>query len=178
MDEPGFIRFLFLFLLLVGAAYTDIAHRKIYNWMTFPAIGVGFLLATVDAMLAGHLKPFIPCTVGFVVGLIFLIPYFLGWVSGGDVKLMAAIGALQGPPLDTSFIFHVIFFTALVGCCMALVLLIWEGRLLSGLIGSVRLLFHPKSQQVATEAHGTIPYGVAMVAGTIWTLIMTFVTGV
>ena len=177
MDELSTIRLLLLFVLLVGAAYTDIARRKIYNWLTIPATLAGLLLAGVAALAKMSWMPMLPCAIGIGAGLVFYIFFFLGWVGGGDVKLMVAIGALQGPPLDNFFIFKAIFYTSLAGACMALVLLAWEGRLLRGLANSGRLLLHPKRHDVDTEPHGTIPYGLAMVIGTVWTLVMAFAVG-
>ena len=41
-----------LFLLLIVSAYTDITRNKVYNWCTFPAIGLGMALAYLGGGLS------------------------------------------------------------------------------------------------------------------------------
>ena len=48
-----------------------------------------------------------------------------GGTGGGDAKLLAAIGAIDGYPL----IIDVLFYSFLVGGAMALTVAIWQGRL-------------------------------------------------
>ena len=68
---------------------------------------------------------------GFLVGLgLLMIPYLLGGMGAGDVKLMAAIGALMG----TSFVFYSFIYTALIGGLIAL-LLIFKKR---GFMNSIK----------------------------------------
>ena len=69
---------------------------------------------------------------------LFGLPCWLGWMGGGDLKLMLAIGALHGPPLAPSFMVQAIYNIALVGAIMALGVLIWKGQLLRGLGASFR----------------------------------------
>ena len=49
-------------------------------------------------------------------GGLFLIFFAMGWIGPGDVKLMAAVGALQG----FSFVIYTVLLTACVGAVMAL----------------------------------------------------------
>lgn len=173
MDEVRLLRLTALFALLVGSVYSDIAQNKIYNWLTYSGIALGLALAGAEVILSGENTYLLPSGVGLVLGFgIFAIPYYFGWMGGGDVKLMAAIGALQGAELGTFFILRAIFYTSLFGACMALLLLIWRGRLWSGLRGSVGLLVRPRGQTVESATSETIPYGVAIVAGTLWALLM------
>lgn len=58
-----------------------------------PAILIGVIWSTVNSGLDG----FLFSVFGFLVGLaVFLLPYISGGIGAGDVKLMAAIGALMG----------------------------------------------------------------------------------
>src|SRR5690554_6275886 len=82
-----------LFLLLVMSVYHDYRTQKIPNKITVPAIVAGVVLSTTYYGFSG-LKASL---IGFLVGfLIFLIPFIMGGMGAGDVKLMAAIGAVMG----------------------------------------------------------------------------------
>ena len=74
-----------LVLLGVLAAAWDVRTRTIPNWLTLAAAAVGLCLAPLDGLK------------GLALGLALQLPFFL-WrkIGGGDVKLMAAAGALAG----------------------------------------------------------------------------------
>lgn len=80
--------------LLATAIMTDLRSSRIPNWLTIPAMVFG---------LAGHawqhgLQGLLFSLFGLLVGLgLFLCLHLLGSVGAGDVKLMAAVGALVGP---------------------------------------------------------------------------------
>ena len=92
MMEPVLV--ITLAAVLVVAIGTDLHSSRIPNWLTFPAMGFALL---GHAWLGGLPEVFFGLA-GCGVGLgLFLIPYISGGVGAGDVKLMAAIGALVGP---------------------------------------------------------------------------------
>lgn len=156
---------IFLILLLTITTYTEITDRKVYNWLTVPAILVGLLFNFTSLGLPGLGSSGLGFTIGF--GL-FLIIFLFGGMGGGDVKFMGAVGALMGYP----FIISVIFYTALVGGLMAIVLLIWRSKLREGLSRSFQMLFAlgrrsgKKGAEEETQV-GEVPYALAMVIGTI-----------
>jgi prepilin peptidase CpaA len=163
------LRITLLVATLLVATYTDLSQRKIYNWNTFPAIGLGFGLALGEALSEESLHWLWPSLVGFALSaLVFGLPFLMSWLGGGDFKLMLGIGALQGAPMDGLFLAHAIYNISLVGAIMALLMLIWKGRLLAGLRGSLRLLVHPKTS--ISEEREQLPYGLAISVGTLWTL--------
>ncbi|MEN8132144.1 MAG: A24 family peptidase [Pseudomonadota bacterium] len=86
-----------LILILIIAGYTDIREHRIPNILTFGGLILGLLLQSW--MLGGD--GFLSGLAGFLIGLgIFLPFYILGkGMAAGDVKLMAALGALLGPQL-------------------------------------------------------------------------------
>jgi len=86
------INMVFLLVLLV-CGITDVFRQRIYNLVTYPAIIMGITLNTVGSGWKGLRFSLIGFAVGF---LLFLIFFLLGGLGGGDVKLMGAIGALQG----------------------------------------------------------------------------------
>ena len=76
------------------ACVTDIRSRRIPNILTVSAAvaAIGFHVAT-----AGTSGLFFALS-GWVVGLLLFLPFFaLGGMGGGDVKLLAALGAWVGP---------------------------------------------------------------------------------
>src|SRR3954452_20112624 len=84
-----------LILVVVAiAVVTDIRRRRIYNVLTFPAMALGIVLNTVLHGGAGLLLS----VTGLLLGAaIFFIPGAAGGRGAGDLKLLAAIGALGGP---------------------------------------------------------------------------------
>lgn len=92
MMEPVIV--VALALLLVLAVCTDLVTSRIPNWLTFSAMGVALVS---HAWLGGISEVFVSLA-GFATGLgLFVIPYAFRGMGAGDVKLMAAIGAMIGP---------------------------------------------------------------------------------
>lgn len=116
-------------VLLVGllvAAWTDARRNLIYNWTTYPGILLGLAAQYADAGaegLADGIRGL--CVCGGVILFIFLF----GGTGGGDVKLIAMMGACLG--LYDGI--EAMLWTFVLGAVSALVLLIWQ-------IGAVRIL--------------------------------------
>src|SRR2546425_3121875 len=92
MMEPVMV--VALAAVLVTAMCTDLRSSRIPNWLTFPAMGFALL---AHAWLGG-LQEALFSLAGLGAGLgLFLILYATGSLGAGDVKLMAAVGALVGP---------------------------------------------------------------------------------
>ena len=83
-----------LTVVLVTAMCTDLRWSRIPNWLTFPAMGFALLAHAWVGGLQGAL--FSLAGLGAGLGL-FLVLYVTGSSGAGDVKLMAAVGALIGP---------------------------------------------------------------------------------
>jgi prepilin peptidase CpaA len=79
--------------MLAVAVVTDLRTGKVYNWLTAPAVVVGLTLGAVG----GGLPAITDRLLGIVVVLAatILLSRVAG-LGGGDVKLLAAVGALQG----------------------------------------------------------------------------------
>ncbi|MGC3974352.1 MAG: A24 family peptidase [Nitrospira sp.] len=83
-----------LVVVLIMAMWTDLRTSRIPNWLTFSTVCV----ALVMHAWFGGLQEAIVGMMGFGAGLgLFLVLYLSGGVGAGDVKLMAAVGALVGP---------------------------------------------------------------------------------
>lgn len=92
MMEPVVV--VVLAVALVTAIGTDLRSSRIPNWLTFSVMGFALV---VHAWLGG-LQGAIFSLGGLGAGLgLFLILYVTGSIGAGDVKLMAAVGALVGP---------------------------------------------------------------------------------
>lgn len=104
------------------AAVFDIRFRRIPNWLNLTGLLLGLIANAYVAGLHGLGWSALGLAVGF--GLYF--PLFLLHARGaGDVKLLAAVGSIAGPQ-DCFAIFLV---TAVLGGALAIVLLIFKGRL-------------------------------------------------
>ena len=154
--------------VLVVALVTDLMKSKVYDWLTLPAIFVGFAL---HFLLAGIDTPLMYSILGAVAGGgIFWLFYVFDAVGGGDVKLMAAVGALMG----FNFVFQALLLIAAAGALMALVVLIFRKRLKDGVKGSLGMLFLFRRPNKKGAEQLTIPYGVAISVGSLitWILLM------
>jgi prepilin peptidase CpaA len=159
-----------LLAVLVISLVTDIRERKILNIVTLPAIAAGLLYHTFSAGWQGVLLSGTGLLLG---GGLFLIPYLLGGIGAGDVKLLAAIGALKG----AEFVFSSFLYTCLAGGAIALLILMKQRNLTASMhrIAHALLFFRKNGESFAvldkTELHNAFPYGVAIVAGTVSALI-------
>jgi prepilin peptidase CpaA len=129
---------LLLVVLVLTAAVTDAARHRIYNWTTYPGILAGLLLAIGGATLewavpdmARHWQPIVgwlslgDAVGGFLLcGLLMLacFVFFPAGTGGGDVKLLAMVGALAG--LEKGL--EVLLWTFMLGGCVGLTVLIWR----------------------------------------------------
>jgi prepilin peptidase CpaA len=112
-----------LLALLVAAAIYDVRYRRIPNWLTVSGVVVGFLVNGLIGVPEGGL---LFALEGLAVGFgVYLVLYVLRAMGAGDVKLMAAVGAMAGYQRW----FGIFFVTALVGGVMALVMVIVRRRL-------------------------------------------------
>ena len=81
-------------LISVVACVTDLRSRRIPNVLTLG----GALAALVYHATSGGVVGLLIASSGWIVGLaLFFLPYALGGMGGGDVKLLAALGAWLGP---------------------------------------------------------------------------------
>jgi len=115
-----------LALFSLAAGVTDWRRRLIPNYITIPALAAGFLLQTAQHGLAG-LKD---ASLGMAAAAAITIPlYLLRGLGGGDVKMMAAAGAIAGP-LNFLYLFVL---NAVIGGVGAVALVLYKGRLVATL---------------------------------------------
>ncbi|RMG18891.1 MAG: prepilin peptidase [Deltaproteobacteria bacterium] len=168
---------------LVVSVVTDLRSRRILNVVTVPAMGAGLILHLAfhgwDAAPGLGLKWSL---IGLLAGglpLLLFSAFDPRAFGMGDVKLMAAVGALMGWP----FVLRALVYTAVVGGVFALLVLLWKGKLTRTLGGMLGGLFRRDGQGDGTEGGGEgkkkgqqsreeiyIPYGVAIAGGTLWAI--------
>lgn len=183
MHELELARHICLLLLAVVCVYTDLSRGKLYNAVTLGALAVGLALAyLVDAVSPGaaagawwaaypHVRAAV-LAAALGGGLMFVV-YRLGGFGAGEVKLMAAVGALApfGPHEPAwIFVLYALVYTALVGAALGIALLIWQKRLWQGLKESARAFvrFRARPAESGAAAPLTLPYGVAIGIGVVW----------
>jgi prepilin peptidase CpaA len=157
-----------LAIALVTATVTDIRNQRIYNWLTFPLILAGLATHTVFGGFAG-LKF---AAYGFALGFVaMVIPYFMGVMGAGDVKLMAGIGAWLGMEATlTAFLF-----TCIAGGIYALAVLATNREILKRVLRNIAATFSVfmvtrKFEFAPVTAENAMPrlcYGVAIAVGTV-----------
>lgn len=155
-----------LVLTLFFCCYTDLKQRKILNAVLFPAAVLAFLLHFVGQGGAGALFWFKGTLAG--MGLL-LLPFVLGGIGAGDVKLLAVVGSFKG----AFFAFQTFLCGALLGGLFA-ILCLWKKKQLRhtvGKIGGALKLFLFSCfriwnvGQLEENGEAAIPYGVAIALG-------------
>ena len=172
------ILFIALLLCLIISTITDLRSRQIPNLITF---GLIFVALVSHVILSGWTGLFFSLK-GFTCGLtLLLIPYLLGGMGAGDVKLLAAVGAVLGAT-HTLYTFLII---ALTGGFVATIMLLVRKDFLSAMkrigyaltaliggVGATALRVAP----TALKQQG-IPYGAVITAGTLMYIAYNLIAG-
>jgi prepilin peptidase CpaA len=155
------------FAAVAVATVIDWNTRRIPNALTFP---LALVALAVNAYLGGAMG-----LAGSAVGLVFGLAFFLvlmalGAMGAGDVKLMAALGALFG----VLHIFWIGLFTAAMGGLLVVFyslghrslprLLNRTGTLLKTAVLTGRL---PKAEQLSATREDYMPYALAIALGVV-----------
>jgi prepilin peptidase CpaA len=143
LSYPPVIVQILLALVVIVAAIWDVRQRRVPNWLTLPALAVGiglnaFLYETPGLWLA--LK-------GLGLAMLIYFPlYLLRGMGAGDVKLMAAVGAIVGPANWLG----IFVLAAVVGGVAAIVIVAAKGRF--------RRTFENIWMILMSIRHGQAPY--------------------
>jgi len=132
-------------ILVAIAAGTDLRDRKLYNWNTYFGMLIGFAMAALPGSpiaLSDALAGWLAC------GLIMLLCFVLMPVGGGDVKLIAMLGACLG--LEDGL--NAMLWTSTLAAISAVAAVIWQ----VGAWTLVRGMLHRVALSV--RAQGWVPW--------------------
>jgi prepilin peptidase CpaA len=108
--------------LLIYAAAQDLRTRRIRNWLTLCLVITGI----AHSLMSSHSVPLSDSLLGTLAGFgLPLTLFVLGALGGGDVKLLAGVGAWLG----VSGVIEVFLAAAVVGMVIVLVQCAAKGRL-------------------------------------------------
>ena len=132
---------LVLLVLLLVASITDVTRHKIYNWNTYPGIVAGFAVNLIAADGLGPLESL----AGFLVcAFVMLVCFLLFRMGGGDVKLIAMMGAFLGVREGV----EAMLWTFVLGGIAGTAVLIWQIgilRIISKTVQHMLLVLRAKS---------------------------------
>lgn len=159
--------------VLIVVVYTELTRRKIPNWLTGSATGLGFLIAAFEGGQA-----LVSSILGFLLGFGF---FFVFWicgkssvkthgrrpVSGGDMKLMGAAGALLGFTL----VQIALVYMAVLGALLAVGMLVWSPDAWTRVQIALRIRKVGREEAVKLQPL-LVPYGLAIAGGCLLTLLV------
>lgn len=153
------------------AAATDARSGLIPNWITLPPLLAALVLHFITQG-AGGLA--LSLAGALVCGL---VPYLLfrqGTMGGGDVKLLAALGALGGPEVGLEI--ELIGMT--LAALYALAVLAWRGGLARTLLSSLWIVanvFLPakRRREIKRTELVALRLGVPLLLGTVASVVLT-----
>lgn len=162
-----------LLVVVMAAAVNDLASRRIPNRL--------LLAAALGAIVLHLLSPtplhaVLGAVAGAMTGLLVFLPFYLvRGMAAGDVKMMATVGAFTGP----AEALQIAILAWCAGGVMAIAIIIFKGRLrraMANVWALARPLLHQPAQPATAasgepDSVGSMPYGVAIAAGTIVVLV-------
>ena len=165
------------FIGLTIALIYDVWKYRIPNQLTVSLALVGLANGAIQYGWSG----FVEHVLGMLAGLgIFFIPYLLGAYGAGDVKMMAAIGAVMG----LSFIVANSLVVIAVGGVIAMGLILrrkgW--RRIFHLFSLLSIYFFTGKMKefmstLKDRSQGAFPYGIAIFIGTLLTMYLEYAGG-
>jgi len=156
-------------LTLGIAVFTDWREHKIYNKMLVPAFFTALLLHTFQGGISGLTNSLMGAALGFAL---LLLPYLMGGMGAGDVKLLVVIGAFGG----ALFVFTSFLYGAIIGGIISVFLLTRRkalGNTLKHFLLFLSILQRPDLSEVMNDAsQEKFPYGIAIALGTLIALFL------
>ncbi|WP_116138628.1 A24 family peptidase [Trinickia diaoshuihuensis] len=156
-------------LVVVAMSY-DLHARRIPNWLVATA-----LIAALPIEIVANGLPIGPMwwlTGALTGGLLFVPGYLIRMLGAGDVKLMAAVGALLGP----RGALEAVMAATVAGGVIAFVALLQKRRLRRGVASAMSILItmsaddtpqRERARPAVESAVGSLPYGIAIAIGSV-----------
>jgi prepilin peptidase CpaA len=164
-------------VVVTVAVVTDLLWRRIPNFLTIPAFVLAVVVRSVFQGWTG---------IGLAIAGAAAAPVLLLLLHGGkgigmgDLKLMAAIGAMFGPMMAVV----TVLLSAVVGGLIAILLMMRPGGQLADFLSvlsiGIPFIKKRKAEDAPTESQAsteTMPYGLAIGAGSLLTLAVYWWTG-
>lgn len=162
-------------ILMITGAVIDGWKLKVPNWLTFTMILSGWAYwasggwSLLGSSIAG----------AFVAGALLLVPYAIGGMGAGDVKLYAGFGAWMVPFPWFGFenLFWAFAISVFLGAAMALAMIWWNGAAARSLANAQEIVGDWRTSssvaEVAEKARRRkprlvlLPYGVPLTIGSL-----------
>jgi prepilin peptidase CpaA len=174
-------------LFTAVAAAWDLRSGQIPNRLTFAAIAAGFVLHVAVVFLSARapqplgVAGLALARAAFGVLVCGLVPYLLflrEGMGGGDVKLLAGVGALLGPVLGLEVELYAFVAMTLFACAR----LAYDGGLLRVLSNSAALMFNPllpkeRRRVVSPALFSSLKFGPAVFVAVAAVALLRFRTG-
>jgi len=172
-----------LLAIVVGAAVYDVRYRRIPNWLTVCGVLLGLVLNSFlyqgSPSVFGFAGLFFALRGLILAFVVYVVLYALHAMGAGDVKLMAAVGAIVG----WENWFGIFLITAVIGGILSLILVLVRGRLRRTLFNVGFILSEMKSGRPAylkneeldvksKKALG-LPHGAVIALGSIFFLALS-----
>lgn len=174
MSQPAFYSLCFVLLLTAVAAFQDLRTGLIPNRMVLGGVVIGLAISWTSAAVSGGGSS-LPSAIGLsllglvLVGAVPLLLYRAGGIGGGDVKLLAAVGAVLGPFVGLEAELYAFSVTLLYAPAR----LLWEGKLLASMRMTGRLVVTPfvprrmRKPEVEPSELTSFRFGPAIFLGTL-----------
>ncbi|HEY3412519.1 MAG TPA: A24 family peptidase [Armatimonadota bacterium] len=151
-----------LVLALIVASATDLRWSKVFNWLTWPAIGLGILLGLLGGP-ASSITMLEGLVAGLAAGLIYMVFFRCG---AGDAKLLMVVGSLCGP----WFLLGTALYGGIAGFPLALFVMWRRGvmryTLANFTANSVQRASGNRDVDIASNSKaGKMPYALAIALG-------------
>jgi len=166
---------LFSSCMLIAAAIFDLRYQKIPNKLTFPLVIIALSYFGVTRGLEGLL--FSAGGMGLGIGILF-VPYLMGGMGAGDVKLLGGVGAVLGP----LGVFNAFVLTAFIGGIYAVLLVAVNYKHAKRFVVRLTTMFKTfvhTGQLIYIPAHKEekrlkLCYGIAIALGALCTIAWKF----
>lgn len=166
-DLTQYFPFIYLAIILLIASFTDFRTQKIPNLLTF----TGTFIAISYHLFSGGLQGFLFSFLGVVIGIaVLIVPYAMGGMGAGDVKLMGTVGSFLG----AKGAFFSFLFTALFGGIYAFIIILVFRKIFQGyfkqLFNTILNLFLTRKYSpgplIENKKKPRLCYGIAIALGT------------
>ncbi len=146
-----------LLISLLGSIF-DVKYRKIPNWLNFGTVALALIYHAIHMNLHGALQALLGCIVGIAA---LFIPYLMGGMGAGDVKLLGAIGSIVG----LKNVLWIFFYSGICGLFLGIIWILLTPGHFKFLITTGKVLPPVDKKQ-------KLPYGVAIMFGVIAYIIL------